>query len=429
MKIAFVSANREPYIAPVDVEGGTIVMLNLAEQLTKRGHKVDVYTRLETDATADTTYKKIKAKRQQEVGGELTIIDENTKVYRHPFSYGSPSVSSWESALVESSSYLEAIEESLVNNDYDIIHYFHLASVVGWYKRYTKPPLIERSTFNPLLLTVGRRFQELDPDRIKMEKQIFQDMPCIIGQSEGEIEKIVTYHEIPADKIYYVPLGVDLSIFYPKKEYNEFKESIVTLLTCPNNIKPQKKQLEVLKIVKYLKDNGYPVLVTFSGNIENQEYMSGLLDYIKTNNLSYTTYAGEFSRNSLISLNVDIIFVPSQREKMLGNIIRSSDFGVFPSTDEGFCLVNINCMACGTLTVCANNKEYTYYVKPGINAVTLNTEESWESYAKEIINLIKNKDKMIMLSHKASSDAKQFTWEKTIEKQLEVYKQICQKKY
>lgn len=424
MKIALVSARADPYIPPVNVHGGTVVMLNLINSLSRLGHQVDIYTRLDKDLPSESKDRRFRARRQQEEGGAKQVIDKNTTMYRYPYDSSGEETNIWEKQFNESYTFLKEIQDPLERGQYDVIHYFHLASVSGWYKEYDRPPMIEKSTFSPLFLAAGRKFEKIAPEKLEIEKRILTDMPIVSGQSEGEVEKIIKHHGISNKKISMVPLGVDLSIFYSKDDFDYLLKTKEVILTCPNNIKPQKKQLEVLKVLKYLKDMNHRVLVSFIGNINDEEYLETMLSHIDENALTHTTYEGKFTRDGLISLSKDVIFIPSQREKVLANIIRSSDVAVFPSTDEGFSLVNLNCMACGVVPVCSDNKEYTYYMRPNENALSIPANEGWQSYANAVESLICDRDLLKALSENSAKSAKHFTWDTFVTNQIKVYESL-----
>ncbi len=393
MKIALVSARADPYIPPVDVHGGTVVMLNLINSLSRLGHQVDIYTRLDKDIESESPERRFRAKRQLEEGDYEVKIDENIHIYRIPYESSGRETNVWDIQLNESATFLNAIEDKLSQGNYDVIHYFHLASISGWYKKYDCPPFLEKSTFSPLFLAAGRKFETLPKEKIEAERKILNDIPVISSQSVGEAKKIVKYHNISIDKISITPLGVDLSIFYPKKDFYSVLQRDTVIITSPNNIKPQKKQLEVVKIIDRLKNKGISVKGIFVGNIGDSTYLEDIFTFLTNNSLSYTSYEGHFSTESFISNDSDIIFIPSQREKVLADIIRACDIAIFPSTDEGFSLLNLNCLACGTTTICTNSSEYSSYLLPNKNSITIDSTKSWESFAEQAYLLCKNKEK------------------------------------
>ena len=324
----------------------------------------------------------------------------------------------------ESSSFLKTLERKLKYENYNAIHYFHLTSIAGWYNVYSKIPLVERSTFSPLFLSVGRRFETLSRDRVTVERKVLLEVPIISCQSSGELNTIKQYHQIPSSKLMRIPLGVDTSIYYPKTSFNKILSRKTILLISPNNIKPQKKQLEVLKIVNALKSKKYSIRCVFVGNINNTDYYNEMIDYMNSVALSYMDYTRHFISSSFIKSNADIIFIPSQQEKTLAKIIRSCDMAIFPSTDEGFSLLNLNCISCGTVPICSNISEYSEYMLPGVNAVAIDSNRSWKSYVNVIIKLLKNRRLIKSLSEAAAASAKKFSWEKCARETLKVYEEV-----
>ncbi len=425
MKIALISARADPYIPPVDVHGGTVVMLNLINSLNRLGHQVDIFTRLDKDTNTESPERRFRAKRQVEEGGAEVQIDKNIRIYRVPYESSGKETNIWEIQLNESATFLNAIENRLATGNYDVIHYFHLASVSGWYKKHNSIPFLEKSTFSPLFLAVGRKFETLPKEKIDTERRILNDIPIISSQSTGEAEKIIKLHNVSKDKISITPLGVDLSIFYPKKDFYSILQRDIVLITSPNNIKPQKKQLDVVKVIGNLKNRGIPVKGIFVGNVGDSKYLEEIKEYLDKNALYYTNYEGHFSTESFTLVDSDIIFIPSQSEKILADIIRSCDIAMFPSTDEGFSLLNLNCLACGTVTICTNSSEYSSYLQPNKNSIAIDISQSWENFAENAYMLCTNKENIVELSINASASAQKFTWDDFVINQVRVYKSLC----
>jgi len=421
MKIALISARADPFIPPVDVHGGTVLMLNLIKSLSKAGHEIDIFTRLDIDSATESQERRFRAKRQEEEGGSAKKISENVSIHRLPYKSSGFEPQVWSTQLDESTSFLINLRNYLDSNKYDVIHYFHLVSVAGWYKLGNTVPYVSKSTFSPLFLSVGRKFEKLSDERIADEKKILDEISFISCQSNGEIETIKQYYNISLNKLIKVPLGVDTSLYFPKKNY-EINDT--TILVCPNSIKPQKKQLEVIHIVNELKVKGYKVRVMFIGNIIDETYFAEMNSLIEKCSLSALSCTPEPDRDEIINLNKDIIFVPCQEESRLADYIRLADVAVFPSTDEGFSLLNLNCMACGTLPVCSNIKEYSEYMRNGFNAVAVDIDRGYKGFIEELELLLKNKEKINLLSKQSAESAQYFSWDSLINKQLNVYAKL-----
>lgn len=421
MKIALISARADPYIPPVDVHGGTVLMLNLIKALNALGHKVDIFTRLDKDKESESQARRYRASRQIEKGGMIYSINDLTTIFRLKYDSTGKEPDIWAEQLKESTSFLNNVYPFLEKNNYDVIHYFHLASIAGWKPLMGNLPFIHKSTFSPLFLSVGRKFETLSQERINDEKEILNTVSIVSCQSTGEIETIKKYYRLPEEKLVKVPLGVDSSIYYAKTEH---KSKVPYILICPNSIKPQKRQLEMIEIIKNLKDSGHQFFTVFIGNIVEEEYYSKVLESCKRYELTSKETDVVPTRTDVINAGSEVLFLPCQEEKKLAEYIRIADVAVFPSTDEGFSLLNLDCMSCGTVPVCADIKEYVEYMQNGINALAIELSSGVAGFTKALDQLLRNPIQIAHLSSQAAQNAKNFSWSSLVLKQLEVYNKL-----
>jgi len=430
MKIALITARADPYIHPIDVHGGTTLVLNLISSLVNKGHEVHVFTRLDEYNENNPQYKNVRALRQKEAGVGKVVMSEGLTVYRIPYVSYPETPEKWASQLKESKEFLQNVYPYLQNLKPDVLHYFHLLSFVGWYSLFDEVPYLNKSTFSPLLLSVGRKFEVLPKERIEFEKKVLEQIPTISCQSTGEISTITCNYGIAKEKIVKVPLGVNTAIYYPKLNFdrNRIEDSKRTLLISPNSIKPQKKQMEAIRVLKYLQDRGHDVLLAFMGNIIDPEYMEQITKLISDLGLRLDYLEKVPSREEMLQLKTDALFLPTQSEQVLSDFIRSGDVAIFPSTDEGFSLMNINCMSCGTPPACSLIPEYSEYMKPNFNAIAVDIGKGWEGFALEIDYFLKNRNKLKKLSVNASESVQKFSWDSLIERQLLVYDTLSKHK-
>ncbi len=351
-------------------------------------------------------------------------MSEGLTVYRIPYVSYPEKPEKWASQLKESKEFLQNVYPYLQNLKPDVLHYFHLLSFVGWYSLLDEVPYLNKSTFSPLLLSVGRRFEVLPKERIDCERKVLEQVPVISCQSTGEITTITCNYGLNKEKIVKVPLGVNTAIYYPKLNFDRVMDSKRTLLISPNSIKPQKKQIEATRILKYLQDHGNDVSIAFMGNIIDTEYMDQITKLISDFGLKLDYLEKVPSREEMLQLEADVLFLPTQSEQVLSDFIRSGDIAIFPSTDEGFSLMNINCMSCGTPPACSLIPEYAEYMKEGVNAIAVDINKGWEGFATGIEYYLKDRSELKKLSMEASASVREFSWSNLIERQLDVYNSL-----
>ncbi len=421
MRIALITARIDPFISPIDMDGGCVMVRNYIKSLYDFGHDIHVFTRLVEESPINSEQLNTKARMQKQAGVGKVKVNSRLTVYRLPYTSLNSEEKVWEKQLQESSSFLSNVKVYLDAQSFDVYHYFHLLSIAGWYLLDSEIPFIEKTTFSPLFLSIGRQFEYLPDARIDMERKILERVPAVSGQSNGELKTIRKSYGIEDEKLVKVPLGVDTSIFYPKEEFDSVTTNKKVILISPNSIKPQKRQLEVINIAGELRNRGHNALTIVMGRIKDPDYYAQIQKRIEELNLSQASREDIPTRSELLALNSDILFLPGKKEKELSDLLRTADIAVFPSTDEGFGLLNLDCMACGTLTVCSNLKEYGDYLIPGENAVAVDVERGINGFIEELDGLLKNKEKIVKMSKIAVNSSQNFSWDKLIKKQLFVY--------
>lgn len=424
MKIALISARIDPFISPVDMNGGCVLVRNYIKSLHRLGHDIHVFTRLDIEAPNNTERQNKKAQLQKDAGTGKISVNNRLTIYRLPYKALDEKNKTWEAQVNESASFLKNVLPYLESEKFDVYHYFHLLSLAGWRLLTGSIPFLEKSTFSPLLISAGRKFEYLEDARVAYERTVMETMPVISCQSSGELNDIVTQYNIDPAKLIHVPLGVDTNIFYPKKDFLVPLTTNKRILISPNTLKPQKKQLEVVDIVTELVKNGHNLVCVFIGRVREQEYLDKVVDRIASHKMSIKWLDEIPTRETLLSVAENFIYIPGKKEKELANLIRSSDIAIFPSTDEGFGLLNLDCMACGTLPVCSQIKAYEDYLLPGENALAVDPSTGNEGFISAVDSLLVDTDKLIHLSKIAANSSHNFSWDVLIKKQLHVYNQL-----
>lgn len=425
MKIALVTARRDPFISPYDMDGGCVVLRNYIKELYKLGHEVTVFTRMERVSPLNDKKTNAKARMQKRHNTGRVVVNEGVTIYRIPYKRAFDIDKTEISQFIEAGSFTINLEKYLNANDFDIIHYFHLMSISGWLINKKRIPHLDKTLFSPLLITRGRTFQFPVKERLQLEKVIFNQCRYIVCQSEGELRQIKKYYGINSAKLFKIPLGVDKNIFYPKSEFNFSKKNRLIIIN-PNSIRPQKGQIDLVGIVKILRANGIRSLVLLVGNESDRTYTKKLQRSILDSGLTFSKLK-KFSEKSCNKTKTDFVFLRSQKEVKLAHIIRYSHISVFTSKDEGFSLSTINCMACGTLPFCYDLPAYRDYVIPGENAVVASQSSGYKGIARTILKIINNKPLLLRLSKTAVNVSNNFTWFVLIKRQLAIYRNIKNK--
>jgi len=245
MKIALISARRDPFISPHDMDGGCVVLRNYILELSKLGHEITIFTRAEKINTYSSNKQNAKAILQIKSGLGKININNGITIYRIPYKEVTKDIEPDKKEILEAKYFTSSLKKYLKCENFDIYHYFHLHSISGWIINKNAIPYLDKSIFSPLLITAGRTFEYNSRERLKLEKEVFNKINFIVCQSDGEINSIIHHYKLSKQKLFKIPLGVNKKLFKPKEIF--FKNKKIIIIN-PNSIKPQKRQHDVVKM-------------------------------------------------------------------------------------------------------------------------------------------------------------------------------------
>ncbi|MBT7102149.1 glycosyltransferase family 4 protein [archaeon] len=189
-----------------------------------------------------------------------------------------------------------------------------------------------------------------------------------------------------AKKIITIPLGVDLERFYPKTK----KKSVINIRIL-GNLDP-----DLSDVFKKIADKfGKSVNITLGGRMRPEE----TADLKKINGIKLKGFVGD---------------------KELPKYYRDSDIFVYKTDNEGFGLIPLEAMASGCAVVSSNVASL-----PGVigNGGVL-VENSVNGFYGAIKKLILDKKLRSGYQKKARLRAKELSWDKCIEKHMEIYEKV-----
>ena len=232
---------------------------------------------------------------------------------------------------------------------------------------------------------------------IGMQKQVARKLLRIITVSKSAKEDISADFKIPPDRFNIIPNGIDTHLFFPMPGIPREKNRIIVTNSADTPLKglnyllravaeiSKKRKIRLIVIgspkkksgiVKLIKELGIGSLVTFTGRIDNREFVK------------------EYAKATL---------------------------AVVPSVYEGFGLPVGEAMACGVPVISTTGGALPEVVgNAGIVVPPADSDE----LAKAIIKLLDNPDMAKSLAAAGNKRVKNhFTWKKAAEKTVEAYQE------
>jgi len=305
-----------------DTGGMSVYIRELAHELGKQGHLVDVYTRAHDPRDSQIYELGRNARLIHLEAGEVEDI-QKLVVYSY---------------LPDFACNLENFREH-DGLQYDLIfsHYW-LSGLVGEYlqQRWNVPHITMFHTLGAVknAIAIGENEPEL---RIETERDLAQNCHHIIAPTEKEKEELVRHYGALPERIGVVPCGVNLEQFKPvdkesARQYLGFSNDKIILFV--GRIDPLKGIDKLIKAIPYLRNIRGLRLVVIGGGEQNQREIEQLQ---------------KLSCN--LNIQDSVTFLGLIKHAQLPYFYSAADVCVVPSYYESFGLVALESLACGTPVV------------------------------------------------------------------------------
>jgi D-inositol-3-phosphate glycosyltransferase len=301
--------------------GMSVYIRELAHELGRRGHLVDVYTRIHEPAHDEIAEIGQNVRLIHLKAGEKEI--EKLAIYY----------------------YLDDFAHNLENfrrqngPRYDLIHsHYWLSGLTG--KRLQQwwgiPHVMGFHTLGAVKNAIG--IGEGEPDlRITSEKELVRDCHRIIASTMKEKKDLIDYYDASPETIRVIPCGVNLDLFRPigretARCYLGLKEESIILFV--GRIIPLKGIDNLLKAMSYLQRKEGIKLVVIGGDEHSQTEVERLKDLSRS-----------------LKIQESVIFLGLVKQEILPFFYSAANLCVVPSYYESFGLVVLESLACGTPVV------------------------------------------------------------------------------
>jgi D-inositol-3-phosphate glycosyltransferase len=327
LNIAMISIHSCPLgvLGGKDTGGMNVYVRELARELAKKGHSIDIYT-----------------KAHQPQHGPPINLGQNVRII-HLDTGGDEDMPKL--AIYD---YIQRLASGAENFrkynqlQYDLIHsHYWLSGLIGkqlqtlWHV----PHAVMFHTLGAIKNSLG--IGEYEPElRIESEREVISSCDRIIASTTKETEDLVKLYGASPQKITVIPCGVNLDLFRPIDKETARKELGLDhqkVLLFVGRMDPLKGLEQLLTALTYMDGEKPPLLIIVGGDAHSQGQVQALKSMAK-------------------ELNIEdrVTFAGSVAQSRLPLYYSASDVCAIPSYYESFGMVALESLACGTPIVATN---------------------------------------------------------------------------
>jgi len=382
LRIAMLSAHSCPVgnLGAKDTGGMSVYIRELAHELGKQGHLVDVYTRVHDPKDPQIISLGQNARLIHLRAGEDEEIHK-LAVYSY---------------LPDFACNLEDFRKHN-GLEYDLVfsHYW-LSAWVGKYLQqwWHVPHIAMFHTLGAVKNATG--IGEDEPElRLETERELIQNCHHIIAPTKKEKEELIQHYGASPQRIGVIPCGVNLELFQPidkvmaKQQLGLVDDKIILFV---GRIEPLKGINQLLKAMPYLQNTAQPRLVIIGGDENSQHELERLQ-----------------ALSSALQIQDSITFLGLVKQEKLPYFYSAADVCVVPSYHESFGLVALESLACGTPVVATDVGALKSIIRQGETGYVI-ADNTPQRLADKIASLLSmpNPDTKSVLSIRAS--VSRFGW-------------------
>jgi glycosyltransferase involved in cell wall biosynthesis len=229
-----------------------------------------------------------------------------------------------------------------------------------------------------------------------------------VSQASARFSYLLGFSE---KRVTVVPNGVDLSCFNRKVDASFMREELgigdePLVVTALRLIKGKSPELLISAFAMVLKVIPNAKLVIAGSGQEEDNLSRQIKDLNITNS---------------------VFMVGKLPKEKVAQLMAAANVFVLPSKMESFGLTLLEASAAGVPVVCANAGGVPEVFQDGFNGLLYPPGDD-DAMAKAIIRLLQDSKLAHKISVNAVDTANQFTWERTAEQTLQVYKEVLQEK-
>ena len=303
---------------------------------------------------------------------------------------------------------------------YDLIHsHYWLSGQVGWLarERWGVPHIWTAHTLakvkNEFIATGDRPEPKA---RVIGEEQVVAESDRLVANTAFEAQDLIAHYQADPARVSVVQPGVDLDRFRPGADPDRSRAADRARLGLPahgrivafvGRIQPLKAPDVLISALAEMRARGVPdVTLVICGGPSG----SGL---------DRPTALIELAAS--LGVSASVVFLPPQTGADLATLYRAADLVAVPSYNESFGLVALEAQACGTPVVAAAVGGLVTAVRDGVSGVLIDGHDPAD-WAEVLDRLLDAPGHRRRLAAGAVAHASQFSWDRTAEELLRVYR-------
>jgi D-inositol-3-phosphate glycosyltransferase len=302
---------------------------------------------------------------------------------------------------------------------YDLIHsHYWLSGQVGWLaKDRWGVPLVH--TAHTLAKVKNRRLADGDtpepPARVTGEENVVAEADRLVANTPTEARELIDLYGAAPDRVAVVPPGVDLGRFTPPCLSRE-----ATVRTAARRRLGLPERGHVVAFVGRIQPLKAPdVLLRAVARLPREELDRLTVAVAGGNSGSGLDLAGLAGSLGIASA---VRFLPPLGHDRLPDLYRAADLVAVPSYNESFGLVALEAQACGTPVVAAAVGGLVTAVRDGVSGILVDGHDP-RAWAHVLGALLAAPERRTRLARGAIEHARQFSWDRTADRLLAVYRE------
>jgi D-inositol-3-phosphate glycosyltransferase len=294
---------------------------------------------------------------------------------------------------------------------YDVIHsHYWLSGQVGWLarERWGVPHVHTAHTLAKVknrLIAAGDRPEP--KARVIGEEQVIAESDRLVANTRFEAQDLVACYDAAPARTVVVQPGVDLDRFRPGPSSRASLGLPTTgrIVAFVGRIQPLKAPDVLISALPFLRDPDVTLVICGGPSGSGLDRPSALIELAAS-----------------LGVSDRVLFLPPQTGDDLAALYRSADVVAVPSYNESFGLVALEAQACGTPVVAAAVGGLVTAVRDEVSGLLVDGHDP-RDWARALDSLLAAPGRRESLSAGAVAHAAGFSWDRTAEGLLAVYRE------